>query len=67
MMYYLQHTNLPTYLQVLCTSAPKGCQLPQEEVWSQQPAEAQEEDQELVGFMEAKCQNLCIIIMSGYC
>ena len=28
-------------------STPKGCQLPQEEVWSQPPAEAQEQDQEL--------------------
>uniref|UniRef100_A0A8R7U218 Ubiquitin-like domain-containing protein n=1 Tax=Triticum urartu TaxID=4572 RepID=A0A8R7U218_TRIUA len=33
--------------QVLRQAASKGCQLPQEEVWPQQPAEAQEEDQEL--------------------
>jgi len=32
---------------MLRTPAPQGRQLPQEEVWSQQPAEAQEEDQEL--------------------
>ena len=43
----LTHANHSIELQVLCTSAPKGRQLPQEEVWSQQPAEAQEEDQEL--------------------
>jgi hypothetical protein len=43
----IPQANISDYLQVLRSSAPKGCQLPQEEVWSQQPAEAQEEDQEL--------------------
>ncbi|ERN10737.1 hypothetical protein AMTR_s00027p00141660 [Amborella trichopoda] len=32
-------------IEVLCTSASSGCELPEKEVWTQQSVEADEEDQ----------------------